>query len=107
MRVAIVIEDKEAEIIGECLSSAHSFFMYDTLIDSILILDPPNAKGIENKALVYSQFLSDHHIEMIAALDFGPKAISFLTEKRIAIFQANNNDPIETQFKLMIKHIKK
>lgn len=103
MRVAIVIEDKEAELIGECLSSAHSFFMYDTLIDSILILDPPNPKGIENKALVYSQFLSDHHIEMVAALDFGPKAISFLTEKRIAIFQANNNDPIEAQFKLMIK----
>lgn len=106
MRLAIIIKDKEKDIIAECLSSAQWIYLLDTQIDSVLLLEVPN-KEEHMRGQWISQYLKDQRVHMVGGQDFGPKAISFLEEKGISVFRLKNNNEIEAQFKLMIKHIEK
>lgn len=104
MRLAIIIEDKEKDIIGECLSSAHWIYIMDTNIDSMIIIELPEIDTEFKKSHWISQYLKDQDIDMVGADDFGPKAISLLDEKGILNFKTKKDIEIEAQFKLMIKY---
>lgn len=103
MRLAILIEDKEKDIIGECLYDAQWVYIMDTKMESMVIIRLPEIDSELKKRHWLSQYLKEQGIVKVGAADFGPKAISLLEEKGISSFKTHRNVEIETQFKLMIK----
>ena len=105
MKVAIVIKEVKDDSLGDCLSSAHSFCIYDTKTALIRMIKAP--EKVRQMAKVNAAFLKSYEVAMVAALDFGPRAISALEEVGIQVYKAEKDLNIESQFKTMIKNIKK
>lgn len=102
MKVAIVIKDKERMLIGDCLSDAHVFYIYNAK-GRLLDLVPPPQCLRHLRAETYAAFLGDHLVKKVAAKDFGPKAKASLVSKSIEWFQIGEAKSITDMIEIMLK----
>lgn len=101
MKVAVVIKSEERSEIGDCLSDANVFFIYNENGKILNLLPPPECiKHL--KAETYATFLGDHKIEKIAAKDFGPKAKASLEKKSIEWYQMGEFQSIKEIVEIML-----
>jgi len=102
MKVAFIISDIENMSIGDCLSSAKMFYVYDEVSSSYCTLELPKIEKEHHIAKLLSEFLNQNKITMVVARDLGPKAKASLEEQGIKWMNAPQPD----QFDNIIKHIK-
>ena len=102
MKVAFIISDIENMSIGDCLSSAKMFYIYDEVSASYYTLELPKIEEEHYLAKLFSEFLKENRITTVVARDLGPKAKASLEEQGIKWI----NTPLSNQFDNIIKHIK-
>ena len=102
MKVAFIISEIENMSIGDCLSSAQMFYIYDEVSASYYTLEIPKIEEEHYLAKLYSEFLKENRITMVIARDLGPKAKASLEERGIKWI----NTPQPNQFDDIIKQIK-
>ena len=95
MKVAYIISEKENLVVGDCLSSAKMFYVFDQSIASYFDLALPDQMEKHQLAILLSEFLKKNDIDMVVGTDIGPKAKSALEEHDIQWYIANENDSIE------------
>jgi len=95
MKIAYIISEKENLVIGDCLSSAKIFYVFDQSIASYFDLELPENMEQHQLAIFLSEFLKQNDIDIVVGTDIGPKAKSALEERQIQWFIANETDSIE------------
>jgi len=95
MKVAFIITDKESMTVGECLSSAKYFYIYDSLVDSYFDLEHSFVKENHHLAKSLSQYLSDNGVDIVVGKDLGPKAKASLEESGVQWYLQEGNESIE------------
>ncbi|OYT15298.1 MAG: hypothetical protein B7C24_13815 [Bacteroidetes bacterium 4572_77] len=83
MKIAFIISDKANMTIGDCLSSAKTFEVFDHLSKSYYELVIPDNNKHVNMAKDLALFLQEHNINYVIGSDLGPKAKAALEEKGI------------------------
>ena len=90
MKIAFVIHKKEDMQIGDCLSSAVLFEVYNELTDSFSVLEINQQSEHINLAKKMSKFLSENGIHYVVGKDLGPKAKAAIEEYGMKWFVAAN-----------------
>lgn len=80
MKIAYIISKKEDLQIGDCLSSAKLFYVFDTSIAKYENLEIPKEIGNRQMAVLLSDFLKSKNIDLVVGTDIGPKAKSAIEE---------------------------
>ena len=95
MIVAIVVKDQLKMSIGNCLSDASVFLIYDSNKKIKQLIPLPDCEQTEMKAKCYSKYLMEHFVEMVYAKDLGPKAKSYLNDLFIKYSSSLENNSVE------------
>jgi len=107
MKIALIIDDEQKRSLGDCLSSAVVFSVYDSAIKSFYDVEPPDLLDDGKKAYELSLFFKDRKIDVVVGKDFGPKAKAALEENNIQWFTAEdemNNDKLVNIILKKINH---
>ena len=95
MKIAFIIADKEGMQIGDCLSSAVLFEIFDLGVQSFydLTIDKPGEQ--KNMAQKMSEFLKKHDIDYVVGKDLGPKAKAAIEDNKMQWFVTSDNEKKE------------
>lgn len=103
MKIAFVISDMNKLELGDCLSHANAFYVYQADKELFYSLKLQSTMSKHNKSKQLSTYLRENGVSIVVALDFGPKAKAFLDEQGIQWHNADKN----TSFEDIISIIKK
>ncbi|NPD45069.1 MULTISPECIES: hypothetical protein [unclassified Lentimicrobium] len=95
MIIAIVIENQLKMTVGDCLSDASVFLIYDSDKKIKQIIPLPICEPQLMKAICFSKYLKDHLVEIVFARDLGPKAKSYLNDLLIRYSSSIDYDSAE------------
>ena len=96
MKIAFIISEKENLVIGDCLSSAKMFYVFDSSISTYIDLEIPKEIGNRQIAVLLSDFLKSKDIDMVVGTDIGPKAKSAIEENGIQWHIAQKDEDFNT-----------
>ena len=92
MKIAFIIANKEGMQIGECLSSAVLFEVFDSAVKSFYDLSIDKPEEHINLAQKISEFLKKHEVDYVVGKDLGPKAKAAIEDNKMRWFIASTND---------------
>ena len=96
MKIAYIISEKENLVIGDCLSSAEMFYIFDNSISTYIDLEIPKDIGNHQVAVLLSKFLKSKDIDIVVGTDIGPKAKSAIEDHGIRWYLASKDEDFKT-----------
>jgi len=95
MKIAFIISESVTMKIGDCLSSATLFQIYDTNKASYETLELPQVENEHHLSKLYSEYLKSHDVHILIGKDLGPKAMSSLDDQGITWLNVSSSDSKE------------
>ena len=95
MKIAFVFIENEKREIGDCLSSAQVFGIYDDTAQLIKDLDVSSLSKQERFATKAAQLLAKNGVDYVVGRDFGPKAKAAIEEFGMHWYLASNNQYVD------------
>ncbi|MCK5776189.1 MAG: hypothetical protein KAH25_08435 [Bacteroidales bacterium] len=96
MKIAYIISKEEDLQMGDCLSSAKMFYVFDTSIATYTDVEIPKDIGTHQKALRLSEFLKSQNTDIVVGVDIGPKAKSAIEENGMQWHIAQRDEDFKT-----------